>query len=174
MKISILGYMGSGKSTIGKDLAFQLGFDFLDLDNFIEEKESKSITELFHSLGEIKFRKIEHETLSKTLNSKKNIILAVGGGTPVYYNNMEIINNESTSIYLRLTPNELSNRLQKEKEKRPLISHIRNGDLSEFVAKHLFERGNFYEQADIVIDVRDKSTTALVQEIIPHLPLHGK
>lgn len=174
MKISILGYMGSGKSTIGKDLAFQLGLDFIDLDAFIETKESKSIIELFSSLGEIKFRKIEHEALSEILNSKKNIILAVGGGTPVYYNNMEIINNESTSIYLRLTPNELSNRLQKEKEKRPLISHIKNEDLPEFVAKHLFERRNFYEQADIVIDVRDKSTTALVQEIIPHLPLHGK
>src|SRR5690606_7293016 len=124
MKITLLGYMGSGKSTMGNQLATDLGFDFIDLDQYIESKENTNISGLFKNLGEIKFRKIEHERLKEVLNLPKNTVIALGGGTPVYYNNMDLINEHSHSVYLRLSPVQLFERLKNDKANRPLIHRI--------------------------------------------------
>ena len=168
MKITLLGYMASGKSTIGSQLATDLGFDFIDLDQYIESKENTSIYELIKKTGEIKFRKIEHQALKEILNLPKNTVIALGGGTPVYYNNMELISENSKTVYLRLSPSELSRRLENEKEKRPLIAHIDNENLTEFIAKHLFERRPFYEKSILALDVKDQSAEQLSREIIHH------
>lgn len=146
MIISLVGYMGSGKSTVGKLLADALGYDFIDLDDEITRINGQSIEQIFKVKGEIKFRKIEHEVLKSVLNID-NLVLALGGGTPVYYNNMDLINENSVSFYLRMNPVELSERLIKEKEHRPLIKHLNDEDLIEFIAKHLFERNLFYDRA---------------------------
>lgn len=169
MKISLVGYMGSGKTTIGRHLSEILGIKFLDLDELIQGFAQKNIAEIFKDVGEIKFRKLEREILLNQLASESEFILAVGGGTPVYYDNMKQINDHSTSIYLRSNPNFLSERLIHEKSSRPLIAHVRDEDLTEFVAKHLFERRNFYEEANYVINIHSKSTDEITQEIM-HLP----
>src|SRR5690606_29303751 len=112
MKISLIGYMGSGKSTVGKELSQLLAYKFIDLDTYLVSKYGKSIQELFKTEGEIKFRKYEHESLKEIIESEESFILALGGGTPAYYNNMDLINQNTHSIYLRLTPKELIERLK--------------------------------------------------------------
>lgn len=171
MKITLVGYMGCGKSTIGQELATQFGFPFFDLDVEIEKKYGKTISELFSQLGEIKFRKIEKEALEAIFDRSNDFVLAVGGGTPAYYQNMQALLENSLPIYLRLNPVELSQRLAQEKQKRPLIAHLNDEDLVEFIAKHLFERRQFYEQAPIIVDVKSKSVKELVEEIKNLLPL---
>ncbi|HLV23964.1 MAG TPA: shikimate kinase [Moheibacter sp.] len=170
MKISLLGYMGSGKTTIGKQLSASLNMKFIDLDSFLEFKCKKSIATIFQTEGEIKFRKYEHDALKETLNSNENFVLALGGGTPAYYHNMEWVNQYTHSIYLRMTPKELIERLRNEKNSRPMISHLTETDFPEFIAKHLFERRNFYEQAKQKIDLKDKSVKEIVEEINLNLP----
>lgn len=166
MLISLIGYMGSGKTTIGKELSKALNFKFIDLDEFIEKAENTSITEIFETGGEIKFRKIEREYLLRILKEENNAIIAMGGGTPVYYDNISKINQYSISFYLRMNPNELYERLVKEKNNRPMIARIKDEELTEFIGKHLFERRSYYEQSQIKIDIKNKSTNSIVDEII--------
>ncbi len=170
MHISLIGYMGSGKSTVGKELSAHLNWEYVDLDQFIENQHQKTISEIFFRDGEIKFRKYERESLNKILNSEKNSVISLGGGTPAYYDNMQLINELSFSVYLRMTPKELIKRLENEKHIRPLLSHLRDEDLPEFIAKHLFERRNFYENAQFILDVKEKSPQEIAEEIILHLP----
>jgi shikimate kinase len=165
MKISLIGYMGSGKSTIGRSLAKKLRLNFIDLDQKIEETENKKISEIFNEKGEIYFRKIENQILKELLLSNESFVLALGGGTPVFYNSMELVNQFSESFYLRLTPNELKNRLSKEKGKRPLIAHLNDDDLEEFIAKHLFERNPFYSEAKHQLAIKEKSIDEVVTSI---------
>jgi shikimate kinase len=173
MRISLMGYMGSGKSSVGVELAELLKSEWIDLDSFIEKKSGKSISAIFSELGEIKFRKLEKEALEEILSLNSNYVLSVGGGTPVYYDNMNQINQSTHSVYLRLSPVELANRLKKEKLERPLIARIPDEDLTEFIAKHLFERAQFYNQSALIVDVKEKSVKEIALEIknlLPNLP----
>lgn len=160
--------MGSGKSTTGIDLAKTLGYEYIDLDYFIEEKHQLSVTEIFNQFGELGFRKREREALHEVLN-KTNIILSLGGGTPVYYNNMEVINQNSTSFYLRLPVYHLAKRLENKKHKRPLIAHLNNEELMEFIAKHLFERNHYYNQANHIIPITTQSPSEVLNQIMEYL-----
>lgn len=171
MKISLIGYMGSGKSTVAAALAEKLSIPFIDLDRQIEIATSKTISDLFKEGGEIKFRKTEKEVLTNVLNSDAEFVLATGGGTPVYFDNMDLINEYTTSVYLRAKPQELSERLLPEKSVRPLIAHLPDESMPEFVAKHLFERRNFYEQSHLTIDIGSKSAEEITEEIIRLLNL---
>ncbi|AUC84357.1 shikimate kinase [Polaribacter sp. ALD11] len=167
MKIILLGYMASGKSTIGKEVSKKLCMNFIDLDDYISEQEKMSISEIFKIKGEIYFRRIENTYLQEILNSKGNFVLSLGGGTPCYANNMELINNsEAKSIYIKASISTLVTRLIKEKSKRPLVASLENEKITEFVAKHLFERRFFYEQAEIVMNTEDKSIEEIVKETI--------
>lgn len=170
MKISLMGYMGSGKSSVGKELAKRLDLKFIDLDQRIEEKENLSISEIFSTQGEIKFRKLEREILLETLAEEETYVLALGGGTPAYYNNIELINQSSFSIYLRLSPGQLKERLENESNHRPLLAHLKEEDKVEYIAKHLFERRNFYEQAHLTLNGNQPNIETMVDLIIQHLP----
>ena len=166
MKIVFLGYMASGKSTIGKVVAKKLFMNFIDLDDYISEQENMSISEIFKTKGEIYFRKIENQYLKEILSSKKDFILSLGGGTPCYANNMELINNSTaTSIYIKASINTIVTRLLGEKSKRPLVASLENEQLTEFVAKHLFERRFYYEQASITTNTDNKSIDEIVAEV---------
>jgi shikimate kinase len=172
MIIVLLGYMGSGKSTIGKELATVLNYRFLDLDDYISEKESATIPELFQSKGEIYFRKKESQYLGELLKSAENLVLALGGGTPCYGTNMEIVLQHLNikSFYLKLSIPNLCKRLFKEREQRPLISHLSSEEaLIEFVGKHLFERVQYYNQANHTINADDKTKTEVLEEILTKL-----
>ncbi len=169
MIITLIGYMGSGKSHIGNLLSKQLSIPFYDLDLLIMKQEQMSITNIFKIKGEIYFRKIEKEVLNNILKEKENFLLSVGGGTPCFYNNMDIINKKSISIYLQNSIETLTKRLLIEKQYRPVISHLEDFQLSEFIAKHLFERRNFYEKAKHIIksDEQDiKKTLNIIKEKI--------
>ncbi|MRH99011.1 AAA family ATPase [Kriegella sp. EG-1] len=166
MKIVLLGYMGSGKSTVGRQLAQKLNFIFVDLDAYIEQNEQMTISELFEVKGEIYFRKKESEYVSKALKSHDNVILSLGGGTPCYGNNMnQILELTSSVFYLKLSINGLVERLLKEKSERPLIKNIPDVDLPEFIGKHLFERSMFYQKANFTIDCDQKSIVEINAEI---------
>lgn len=151
MNIFLIGYMGSGKSTTGKILAKKLNMKFIDLDDIIERDEKKTIEDLFVKEGEIKFREIEHNYLKKTIKDK-NIVLSLGGGTPCYYNNMELIKKNGISVYLKMSAGGLYNRLINSKKSRPLIKKMKNKDLKEFIESTLTDRKKYYEQADCIIN----------------------
>ena len=143
MKVVLLGYMGVGKSTLGRVLADSFKFNFIDLDSYIENKEDMSIPEIFKIKGEIYFRKLESQCLKEILAKDEDIVLSLGGGTPVYANNMrEIIDNQDViSVYLKLQLDELVSKLFQQRSSRPLISHYKDkSEFEEFVRKHLFER----------------------------------
>jgi len=167
MKVILLGYMTSGKTAVGKTLSKKLFLPFIDLDAYISEKEQLSIPEIFKTKGEIYFRKIEHLYVKELLNSKERFVLSLGGGTPCYAGNMHLVtNNPNTiSIYLEANIPTLVERLQKGKVRRPLVSQLSDEKLVEFVAKHLFERRNFYQQATHKVQVNDKPLSTIVTEI---------
>jgi len=167
MKIILLGYMGSGKTSVGKKLAKKVFVPFYDLDQYIESKEGETIANIFEKKGEIYFRKIEHKYLKEFLNEKDEYILSLGGGTPCYAGNMNAILDQQgvTSIYLQASIPTLKERISKNKKKRPLVASLDDEKLSEFIAKHLFERRNFYEQAHETINVNGKDIDTIVAEI---------
>ncbi|NOJ75134.1 shikimate kinase [Empedobacter stercoris] len=168
MIISLIGYMGSGKSTTGKDLAKALGFEFIDLDDFIEQKYQTKISDIFKKEGELGFRKKEREALKEILTTT-NIVLSLGGGTPVYYDNMEEIVKNSISIFMRVQLLQLVKRLENRKETRPLIAHLSNEEMTEFIAKHLFERNQYYEKAKYTISITTQSRLEILDEIMSQL-----
>ncbi len=172
MIIVLIGYMASGKSSIGKILAKELDYSLIDLDDFIEKKENITVTELFKTKGEIYFRKQEEACLKELLSLEHNTILSVGGGTPCYGNNMDYIlaTKNAKSIYLKASLPKLVKKLFKKKAKRPLIAHIETEELmAEFVGKHLFERSQFYNKAEYQIATDEKSKKEIAKEIIETL-----
>jgi len=166
MKIVLLGYMASGKSSVSKLLGTELKLPVLDLDDYIEMKEEKTIPEIFESKGEIYFRMKEHTYLKEILETKKSMIVSLGGGTPCYANNMNLIHEYTKqTFYLQTSIPEIINRVKDEKAKRPLIRIISDEDLPEFIGKHLFERNSFYQQATYSILTDKKTIESLVEEI---------
>lgn len=172
MKIILAGYMGSGKSVVGKALATKMDISFLDLDEEIANRESQSISEIFASKGEIYFRKKETEMLKVLLEQKEQFVLALGGGTPCYGSNLQLIKNseDATSVYLKTGLLQLKQRLLKEKDHRPLIKDLGTPEvLEDFIRKHLFERTFYYNQSDLVVETDERSVPEIVSEIIERL-----
>ncbi len=170
MKIVLLGYMGSGKSTVARLLGEQLELKAVDLDTLIVSEAGQNITEIFAEKGEIFFRKLEHKVLKDVMESSQPFVLALGGGTPCYSGNMDIIQRATAQVfYLKMGIPALAERLRTEKEERPLISHIKDEELPEFIGKHLFERQPFYMQAKHILKVDNKSAEEIVEEISQQL-----
>lgn len=172
MIIVLIGYMASGKSSIGEKLAKKLKYNFADLDDLIEEKENLTVSEVFKTKGEVYFRKQEAIHLKDQIENNTDLVLAVGGGTPCYGTNMEVIlkSDKVKSIYLKRALPTLVDKLIKKKAKRPLIAHIETKEaMTEFVGKHLFERAFFYNQAEIKLNIDHKSKNKIVKEIVSTL-----
>jgi shikimate kinase len=166
-KIVLLGYMGSGKSTIAWGLSKVLHVQFVDLDEYIEEKMNLSVSALFEQRGEIYFRKIEHESFVELLSSQESMIISLGGGTPCYANNHELLKQEGViSIYLKASIDTLFARLSYNKSKRPLIADKTNEEMKEFIAMHVFERSFYYNQAKHKVIVDDKSIEETINDIV--------
>ena len=160
--------MGAGKTSLGKALAESLNLPFFDLDHLIESDHGDSVSELILNKGELYFRQLERKVLEKALQ-KEQFVLAHGGGTPCYYDNMELINAQSLSIYLERSINDLSQTLGEDRKERPLIAHLNDGDLKEFIAKHLFERRPFYEKAIFKLSQKQKDPAARLQAILEYI-----
>jgi shikimate kinase len=172
MIIVLIGYMASGKSVIGKKLAEKLNYKFIDLDHYIELKEESTITNIFTTKSELFFRILENKYLAQIIDNQTNLVLALGGGTPCYSNNMKLLTaaENCTTIYLSASASLLVSRLKDEKGKRPLVAHISSeAELSEFIRKHLFERMVYYNQADVTISIDDKSSVHIIESIILQL-----
>ena len=170
MKVVLVGYMGSGKSSVGKLLASKLSIPFYDLDVVIEDSEQQSITNLFELKGEIYFRKLENKILQQILNKDETFVLSLGGGTPCYYNNYELFRQEEiVSFYLKATPTKLVERLQDQKKSRPLLAPLNKDELLDYINKHLFDRSFYYHQVNHVIAIDEKTQEQIVNEIILQL-----
>lgn len=166
-KVILVGYMGSGKTVISNKLSQRLNIRSVELDKLIEANAKKSITDVFSENGELYFRKLENKIFKEVIESKDKLIISTGGGTPCYYNNHELLNGDgSVSIYLKASIETLFDRLKNEFESRPMIANLEAEDAKEFIAKHLFERSYFYNQAQYTISVDDKSINQIVTEIV--------
>ena len=166
MKILLLGYMASGKSVVGKRLSEKMYLPFIDLDEYIEKQEKLSVSEIFSQKGEIYFRKIEHQYLNELLNNDAKFVLSLGGGTPCYAGNMDaILKADVISFYLQTSVKILAERLIEGKTQRPLVANLSDEKAVEFIAKHVFERRFFYEQAHKTIKTDTKTLKEIVTEI---------
>ena len=158
----LIGFMGVGKTTIGKQIAALNKVVFIDTDSQIEKETSKSIKEIFETDGEIAFRKLETDTI-RSINRKA--IIACGGGLPAHNNNIEYLKHKGTVIYLKASTETLIKRLEKNKNKRPLISNLTNVKRLEFIRKILKEREKTYKQADYTIETDNKTVKEVLREI---------
>lgn len=149
-RIFLIGYMGAGKTTIGKALSRTLRVNFIDLDKYIQDTHQKSIHQLFEEKGEEGFRKIERKALHE-VSAFENIVISCGGGTPCFFDNMEMMNKAGTTVYIQVDPEELANRLLASKTIRPLIAGKSKEELIPFIDKQLHERERYYNKADLVI-----------------------
>ena len=166
-KIILLGYMGCGKSTIAQNLSKATHIPYLDLDKCIEKRAKQTINEIFELHGEIYFRKLEHEIFVELLQSPEDSIIGLGGGTPCYANNHELLKGEGVvSVYLKASIDTLYNRLINNKSKRPLIANMQEEEMREFIAKHLFDRSFYYNHAGYKVSVDDKTIEKTVSDIL--------
>jgi shikimate kinase len=160
MKVFLIGFMGSGKTTIGKKLANYLKYEFIDLDKLIESKAGMSIVNYFEMHGEPLFRELERDILQKT-EFPENAIIATGGGAPCFGDNMEWMNNNGLVAYLSLSPKALASRLEHSKTDRPLIRHLKGDELVDFISSKLQDREVFYNQAKYVVSASDLTAERL-------------
>lgn len=156
--------MGSGKSVIGKRLAEKLNLEFIDLDDQIEYTYKMTIPALFNQFGEDMFRNLETRTLQQQIQSE-DYVLSCGGGTPCFHNNMKLINENGTSVYIKMEPKDLAERISKSRKNRPLMKNIAKDNLVEEIEKLLTHREQFYSQANIVIEGNNLNIEDLVDRV---------
>jgi shikimate kinase len=171
-RIFLIGYMGAGKTTAGKELAKVLEFEFIDLDHFIQARYQKTVSRLFHDVGESEFRKIESNAL-KEVGEFENVVISTGGGTPCFFDNMEYMNQTGITVYLNATPEALAERLNTCKEKRPLIKDKNEEELFDFIVENLEKRNLYYTQAQIIFKTEElvnrEDVNKYVQQLIDKL-----
>ena len=166
-KIVLIGYMGVGKTVLGKKISENLKLAYYDLDDFIEKKVNLSVEDIFKSKGEIYFRRIERDCFEELMLKDESFVLSVGGGTPCYYENYKLLQGENViSVYLKASITMLVERLKTEKKTRPLVAQLTDEQLLEFVGKHLFERNFYYNKAKHTVEVDGKLTSEISEEII--------
>ncbi|MDY0078015.1 MAG: shikimate kinase [Bacteroidales bacterium] len=168
-RIYLVGYMGAGKSTCAKRLSNKLNWDFKDLDQLFESKYKIAITNFFEKYDESLFRRLERDLLQET-HSLQNTIIATGGGTACFYNNMSWMNENGHTVYLQMSPSALTNRLIHAKKKRPLIAKKNPEELYLYVKDQLRQRAIFYSQAKIIIDAENLNLDLLVLKLKKELP----
>lgn len=149
MNVFLIGFMGSGKSFIGKQLATFLSMNYCDLDVSIEEKAGMSISQIFDQKGEAHFRQVEQEALHDTANLSKTII-STGGGAPCFFDNMKWMNQSGLTVYLETSATLLAQRLQNEMEHRPLLAHLSRAELIRFIEEKIAQRRFYYRQAQLI------------------------
>lgn len=172
MKIVLIGYMGSGKTSVGEILAEELEIPFRDLDVEIEKAEERSIPKIFKDKGEIYFRKAENRILKAVLSEPENFVLATGGGTPCYADSLSLMLDaeDTLTVYLKTPLSILCDRLFLEKDQRPLLAHLGSmEEMMEFIGIHLFERSHFYNQAGLIIDIGEDCPETIAKRIINNL-----
>ena len=163
-RIILIGYMGSGKTTIGKQLSEKLSIPFIDSDQEIEEKMNKTIFQLFEDLGESRFRILESEFIHK-LSKTSSFVLATGGGLPCFFDNMLFLNDLGLTIYLKSSTEILTDRLLIDNKTRPLIKGKNKEELNGFISLNLSSRESIYEKSRFILDESQQNIDSIVQII---------
>lgn len=159
MMIFLIGFMGSGKTTLGKKLARVMGYDFVDLDKVVETRAGQSIPDFFAKHGEEAFRALERDCLQTGLPAE-NTVVATGGGAPCYYDNMEWMNRHGVTVYLMLEPKALASRLKGSAD-RPLISGLSGAELLAYIEEKLALREPYYRKAAYWVEGLDLTAEKL-------------
>jgi len=160
MKLYLLGYMYSGKTTVGRQLAQRLGCRFVDLDQLFEEHYHTSIPLFFNRYGEGAFRKLEQQMLHST-ESMDDVVISTGGGTPCYFDNMQWINAHGVSVYLKVSIEKIIQRARTSKKQRPVLTNKNSEELHTFIQSQLGQRLPHYSQAHIIFSADEPDLTAL-------------
>lgn len=163
--IFLIGFMGSGKTTLGKAVANATGLRFVDLDEMIERQQGMSVCEIFDIKGEREFRRLESDTLAQ-ISGSEDMIVACGGGTPCYGDNMAVMLASGTTVWLNASVERLVTRLAVAREQRPLLARLDDEALREFVIARLTEREPFYSRAEIEIDSSFLDTVAELEDSV--------
>ena len=166
MKIFLIGFMGSGKTHWGKLLSAKLQLPFRDLDSLIVEKEQKSIADVFAEKGEEYFRYQEKQTLEELINEEESFVLSCGGGTPCFFNNIELMKKSGKVLWLNTSIDVLKDRLLKERMSRPLIRDINEEELRRYIVRKLTERKMYYEQADAMVNEESITLEELIRSLL--------
>lgn len=151
-RIILIGYMGAGKTTVGKQLADNLGLMFYDLDWYITSRMHRTVAQIFEESGEEGFRKVEHNMLHEVAEFE-NVVLSCGGGTPCFFDNMDYLNRQGETVYLKATPEVLYAHLKMGKTVRPLLLNKTPEEVEAFVKEQLAQREPYYLKAKHVLDV---------------------
>ena len=164
-RIFLIGYMGAGKTTLGRALAAELGVEFIDLDCYIEERFRKTISQIFAEKGEEEFRNIERRMLHE-VGEFENVIISTGGGTPCFFDNIEYMNSQGTTVYLDVPVERLHIRLSIAKGKRPLIKDKNDEELMTFITEQLAKRAPHYSKAQYSFRADRLEDTMQVKESV--------
>jgi shikimate kinase len=165
MKIFLIGFMGSGKTHWGRLLSQKLSIPFFDLDEQVVEQAGQSIDKIFTLKGEEHFRMQEKDVLHIITESHQSFVMACGGGTPCYFNNIEYMHQAGTTVWINTPLEILFRRLVNEKDKRPLIRELSDEQLKSFISKKFADRKIYYEQADIKMEEEPVLIEKLVEKI---------
>ena len=167
-RIILIGYMGAGKTTVGRALSKELGIPFYDLDWYIESRRHKTVSEIFAEQGEDTFRKIEHNMLHEVAEFE-NVIISCGGGTPCFFDNIDYMNQQGQVVYLKATPEVLYQHLMMGKGERPLLKGKSKEELMTFIREQLEKREPFYEKAQYTLDVSVMDNNDKIKTTIENL-----
>lgn len=168
MNIFLIGYMGSGKTTVGRRLAKQLNYEFVDVDQLFEERFRLSISAFFEKYDEAAFRQIEKELIEE-LSKELNLVISTGGGAPCFFDNLEVMKNSGIVVYLQMAVKSLSDRLSHAKKIRPILKNLSGEGLVTFIQNQLSDREVFYKQANISVKGESINIDTLANTIRPLL-----
>lgn len=171
--ISLMGFMGCGKTTLGKKLARKLNWEFVDVDAKIVEKLNMPITDIFTKYGEEEFRILENKMLKEFID-RSNVVISTGGGAPCFHDNLEMLKEHTLSLYIQLSPKALIQRLtQGETQKRPLLQGLNADEMLSFIESKLAERESYYLQADIILNQINNHPNEVIEIIKAYYDRHS-
>ena len=171
-RVFLIGFMGAGKTSIGKELSVRMNCSFVDLDLFIERRYHKTIRRIFEEKGEEAFREIECRALREVAEFE-DVVISTGGGTPCFHQNMMFMNEQGTTVYLKASNDELVRRIKLNISSRPLLKDFTDDRLSRFVEETITKRRSFYEQAKIVFSSENQNIALDASTLMQLLNIEG-
>ena len=170
IKLFLVGYMGCGKSSLGKKLSKVTGYEFVDMDSVIEQREGAAISEIFHYAGEEYFRRAERALIEELSTKEGDMIISTGGGVPTWSDNMEYMNRAGVCVYLRRTAQQIASRLSPHgRQKRPKLRGLNDEELVAFMTENMAEREPYYSQAKYIVECAERSDAEIIDIILSYV-----